>query len=101
MDMRFVGRLIVLGFAGFGLYRTWQIFGPKVMDARQRAAGARDRIEPAIRDAAEALQTATRDAADELADTSRNINEVAPDAFGIAVESRPDAEIGEVAGSGR
>ena len=66
--MRFAIRLIVLGFAGLGIYKTWEILEPKVSEVRQRAVGARDKMEPAIRDAAETLQSATKDAADELTD---------------------------------
>lgn len=83
--MRFMFRLIVLGFAGFGMYRAWELLGPKVSEVRDRATGARDRIEPAIREAADTLQTATRDAAEELADGA-DAEGVAPDAFGAAAE---------------
>jgi hypothetical protein len=84
--MRFLARLIVLGFAGLGMYRTWELVGPKVSEARQRAAGARDRMEPAIRDAADTLQQATHDAADEITEGRHPVDQVAPDAFGRAVE---------------
>jgi hypothetical protein len=68
--MRFVARLIVVGFAGFGMYKAWEALSPKMSEARVRASGARERIEPAIREAADTLQTATKDAAEEL--TSSN-----------------------------
>jgi hypothetical protein len=68
MNMRFAIRLIVLGFAGFGIYKTWEMLEPKVSEVRERAVGARDKIEPAIREAADTLQSATKDAAEELAD---------------------------------
>lgn len=69
--MRFLVRLIVLGFAGFGMYKTWELIAPKVSDVRQRAEGARGKIEPAIRDAADTLQTATKDAAETITEASR------------------------------
>jgi hypothetical protein len=85
--MRFLVKLVVLGFAGLGMYRAWELVGPKVSEARQRASGARERIEPAIREAADTLQTATKDAAEELADGTRGVvDEIAPDAFGSAAE---------------
>jgi hypothetical protein len=84
--MRFMIRLIVLGFAGFGMYRAWELVGPKVEEARQRVAGARERIEPALQDAAESLQAATADVAQELTADSRDLDQVAPDAFGTAAE---------------
>jgi hypothetical protein len=66
--MRFLLRLIGLGFAGLGVYRTWELVAPKLSEARDRATGARDEIEPAIRDASETLQTAVKDAAETLVD---------------------------------
>ena len=95
--MRFMIRLIVLGFAGLGMYKAWEMLEPKVSEARDRAAGARDRIEPAIRDAADTLQSATKDAADTLQSATKDatdtltegmkgIDDVAPDAFGTAAE---------------
>jgi hypothetical protein len=84
--MRLLVRLIVLGFAGLGMYRAWELVAPQVSEARQRASGAREKIEPAIRDAADTLQSATKDAADELTDRSREADPVAPDAFGTAAE---------------
>jgi hypothetical protein len=82
--MRLLIRLIVLGFAGLGMYRAWELVGPQVSEARRRALGARERLEPALRDAADTLHTASKDAADELTEGSRDVDEVAPDAFGTA-----------------
>ena len=84
--MRFLLRLIVLGFAGLGVYKAWELAGPKVSEVRQRASDARDRVEPAIRDAADTLQSATKDAAETLTEGSRGGDEIAPDAFGTAAE---------------
>ncbi len=83
--MRFMLRLIVFGFAGLGMLKAWEVLGPKVAEARERASGALDRIEPAIREAADTLQTGTRDAAEELTEGSRDAEPTAPDAFGEAV----------------
>ena len=84
--MRFLVRLVILGFAGLGMYKAWEFVGPKVAEARQRASGARERIEPAIREAADTLQTATKDAAEELTEGARGVDDIAPDPFGSAAE---------------
>jgi hypothetical protein len=84
--MRFLAKLIVLGFAGLGVYKAWEMLGPKVTEGRDRAEGARDRLEPAIRDAAGTLQTATREAAETITDGSRDAGHPAPDPFGTAAE---------------
>jgi hypothetical protein len=84
--MRFMFRLIVLGLAGLGMLKAWEMLGPRVSEIRDRASGARDRMEPAIRDAADTLQTATRDAAEQLSERPSDAGQVAPDAFGAAAE---------------
>jgi len=68
--MRFLLKLVVLGLAGLGAYRLWELLEPRVSVARQRAADARDTLEPAIRDAADTLQTATKEAADVITEPS-------------------------------
>jgi hypothetical protein len=84
--MRFLTKLVVLGFAGLGVYKAWEMLGPRVTEARQRAEDARDRLEPAIRDAAETLQTATKEAAETITEGSPDAGEPAPDPFGNAAE---------------
>jgi hypothetical protein len=90
--MRFLVKLVVLGFAGFGAYKAWEIVSPKMSEARERAAGARDKIEPAFRQAADTLQHATKEAADTITEASRDaatgppLDQSAPDAFGRAAE---------------
>jgi len=68
--MRFLVKLVVLGFAGLGVYKAWELLGPKVSEVQQSAAGARDKIEPAIRDAADTIQSATKEAADTISDAA-------------------------------
>jgi hypothetical protein len=84
--MRFLVKLIVLGFAGLGVYKAWEVLGPKVSEARDRAEGARDALEPAIRDAADTLHNATREAAETITEGTPDPAEPAPDAFGAAAE---------------
>ena len=80
--MRFLTKLVVLGFAGLGVYKAWEMIGPRMSEARQRAEEARDKLEPAIRDAADTLQTATKEAAETITEGSRTAGEPAPDPFG-------------------
>jgi hypothetical protein len=68
------------------MYKAWELVGPKVSEARARATGARDRIEPAIRDAADTLQSATKDAAETLTEGVDEPDQPAPDAFGTAAQ---------------
>jgi regulator of protease activity HflC (stomatin/prohibitin superfamily) len=84
--MRFFSKLIVLGFAALGVYKAWEMLGPRVSEARQRAEDARDTLEPAIRDAADTLQTATKEAAETITEGSGDAAHPAPDAFGAAAE---------------
>ncbi len=91
--MRFLLRLVVLGFAGLGMYKAWELMEPKITDMRQRAAGAREKIEPALRDAADTLQTATKDAAETITDATRDAASADGDenASGRDPMSRPNA----------
>jgi len=84
--MRFLTKLVVLGFAGLGVYKAWEMIGPRVSEARQRAEDARDTLEPAIRDAAETLQTATKEAAETITEGSPDAGAPVPDPFGNAAE---------------
>lgn len=77
----------MLGFAGFGMYRAWELAGPKVAAARSRAAGARDRIEPAFRDATDTLQNAAKGAVEEMTEAPRDVEHAVPDAFGTTAET--------------
>src|SRR4051812_42664625 len=61
MTMRSMLKLAVLGFAGLGIYRAWELAGPKVSEVRGRAEGAREKLEPAVRDAVDTVQTAAKD----------------------------------------
>jgi hypothetical protein len=85
--MRLLRKTIILALAGFGAYRAWELLAPKVDIARDHAAQARDRIEPAVRNAKRSVEEASRDAASSLAGASKDaVNSVA-DATSAAMDS--------------
>ncbi|MBV8951913.1 MAG: hypothetical protein JOZ99_13630 [Actinobacteria bacterium] len=85
--MRFLRKTIILALAGLGAYRAWELLGPKLNTARDQAAQARDRIEPALRDAKRSVEDASRDAASTVAGASKQAAGSLADATSGAVES--------------
>ena len=49
--MRFLRKTVILALAGFGAYRLYELLSPKLDTARDQMTQAKDRIEPALRDA--------------------------------------------------
>jgi hypothetical protein len=92
--MRLLRKTIVLGLAGLGLYKAWEVLGPVLGLAKDTGAQVRDRVEPALREATDTVRSATRDAADTVAGASR-------DAAGTVVDAVESAtpDVG-AAGSG-
>jgi Tfp pilus assembly protein PilX len=85
--MRFLRKTVILGLAGLGAYRVWELLSPKFDMARDQAMQAKDRIEPALRDAKHSVEDATRDAASSLADASKEAAGSVADAASSAVDS--------------
>lgn len=71
--MRIIRKLVVLGLAGLGLYKAWEIANPKLIELRQRAAGAKARIEPSLRDTEDTVQGAAEDVGASLHDLSHTV----------------------------
>jgi ElaB/YqjD/DUF883 family membrane-anchored ribosome-binding protein len=71
--MRLLRKTIILALAGFGAYRAWELLAPKVDMARDQAAQAKERIEPALRNAKRSVEEASRDAASSTAAASKDV----------------------------
>ena len=59
--MRMIRKLVVLGLAGLGLYKAWELANGKLIDVRQRAEDAKARLEPALRDTENTVHAAAED----------------------------------------
>jgi hypothetical protein len=71
--MRILRKAIVLGFAGLGVYKAWELANENLESLRGRANRARNRLEPALAEA-EADVKAAVDTVTEA------VNDVAADA---------------------
>jgi hypothetical protein len=74
--MRILRKAIVLGFAGLGVYKAWELTTANLDLVRERTNIARKRIEPALveaesnlKDAVTTVADAVNDAADDVAAT--------------------------------
>jgi hypothetical protein len=85
--MRFLRKTVILGLAGLGAYRVWELLIPKLDLARDQAMQAKDRIEPALRDAKRSVEDASRDAASSLAGASKEAAGSVADAASSALDS--------------
>ena len=64
--MRMLRLTVLLALAGL----AWKWIKPKLPAARAQVAKARERIEPALRDASNSVRSATKDAAESVRDVS-------------------------------
>jgi hypothetical protein len=85
MLMRVMRKTIVLGFAGLGIYKAWEIANANLGIAHKQASRVKTRLEPAIRQAEADVKNASHEAAETVLDASR-----------IAVASVAEA-VGDVA----
>ena len=59
--MRVIGKLVVLAFAGFGMYKAWELGNAKLIAVRQHVSDAKARIEPALRETEDTVHTAAEE----------------------------------------
>jgi hypothetical protein len=71
--MRMIRKLVVLGLAGLGLYKAWELASAKLIDVRQRADDAKARLEPALHDTADTIQAAADDVEASIRDLSHAV----------------------------
>jgi len=77
--MRFITRMlrktIILGLAGLGAYKAWELASANLQPARDKANEVKDRLRPAVQDAesqvVDASKNAVADVADAVADAAR------------------------------
>jgi hypothetical protein len=71
--MRILRKAIVLGFAGLGVYKAWELANDNLEIVRARANRARNRLEPALAEAEgdvkAAVDTMTEAVSDVASDT--------------------------------
>ena len=82
--MRLLRKTIVLGLAGLGLYKAWEMLGPVLGLAKDTGAQVRDQVEPTLREATDTVRSATHDAADTVADASHDAAGTVADAVDTA-----------------
>jgi hypothetical protein len=83
--MRTLRMTILLGLAGM----AWKYLKPKLPAAKAQLAKARERVEPALRDATTKVRSASKDAAESVRDVSLSAAETADAVAGAIAE--PDA----------
>ena len=71
--MRIVRKVVVLAFAGLGMYKAWEIADAKLAEIRRRGADAKARIEPALRDTEETVATAAEDVSASIHELSHTV----------------------------
>ena len=88
---RLLRKTIVLGLAGLGAYKAWEIASANWNPARDRAVRAKNRLGAVVRQAETEVKDAARDAADSVLDSSRiAVAEVADAVAEVALgESEP------------
>ena len=74
--MRLVTKLlpktIVLGLAGLGVYKAWEMVSSNLNPAREQATRGRSRVVGAVRQAETDVKDASHDAAETVLDASRD-----------------------------
>ncbi len=85
--MRFLRKTVILALAGFGAYQLYEMLSPKLDTARDQMTQAKERIEPALRDASRSVQEASREAASSVAGASKEAMSNVADATSSAAES--------------
>jgi hypothetical protein len=85
--MRVIGKLVVLAFAGFGMYKAWELGNAKLIEVRQHASDAKARIEPALRETEDTVHSAAEEVNASMHAFSQT---VADSVAGKATDSRAD-----------
>jgi hypothetical protein len=83
--MRIVRKAVVLGFAGFGMYKAGELANAKVAELRRQGADAKARIEPALHDTEETLATA----AEEVSESVHELSHTVADSIATATSDSP------------
>ncbi len=83
--MRILRKAIVLGFAGLGVYKAWELANDNLETVRDKAQRAKSRIEPALIDAETNMKAAAHDAAATVREASLEAVESVATAAGDAV----------------
>ncbi len=96
--MRLLRKTIVVGFAGLGLYKAWELLSPMLSSAKDKTLSVRDQVEPAVRQAADTVQGASHDAAGSLVDASRQAAGTVTDA--VVDATKGDATKGSETANG-
>jgi hypothetical protein len=68
--MRVLRKAIVLGFAGLGVYKAWELANENLETVRERANRARNRLEPALVEAEGNVKAAVDTMTDAVSDVA-------------------------------
>ena len=71
--MALVRKVVILALAGLGVYKAWEIASAKLAETRERAADAKARIEPALRDTEDTVHAAVEDVSASIHDLSHTV----------------------------
>ena len=90
-------KAVVLGFAGLGLYKAWELFSANSTRAREQLLRAKSTLGSAVRQAEGDVKGASRDAAGTVLDASRiavaEVAEAVADAaLGASTERVPETD---------
>ena len=66
--MRIIRKAVVLGFAGLGVYKAWELASANIDVLRERTNLARKRIEPALVEAEASVEASVKEAVASVAD---------------------------------
>jgi hypothetical protein len=68
--MRVLRKAIVLGFAGLGVYKAWELANENIETVKERANRARNRLEPALAEAEDNVKAAVDTVTDAVSDVA-------------------------------
>jgi hypothetical protein len=68
--MHVLRKTIVLGFAGLGVYKAWELANENLDIVRERAGRARKRLEPALAEAEDNVKAAVDTVTDAVSDVA-------------------------------
>jgi len=77
--MRILRKAVVLGFAGLGVYKAWELASANIDTLKERTNLARKRIEPALVEAEANVEASVKEAVASVADA---VNDAANEAGG-------------------
>jgi hypothetical protein len=97
--MALVRKVVVLGLAALGLYKAWEIASVKLAEMRERAADAKARIEPALRETEDTVHAAAEDVSASIHDLSQTVADAVSTAVSNPPAHSPDqGEMGRLVG---